>query len=181
MNSAFPATRALTDVDHPAGVSHMEVRMRKSLFSLGALLAIVLGTGLVAAQPASATPTVYRQVLRSLGTGGCLDSDHGGAVYMKGCNAVGDNDFQLWNITPIGVSLFKIQNHGTGRCLHASGGWNGAGLYTASCNTGDRAVYWIQDSSNDGNDFRGRYRSSVWRNNCLDNNGIRAYTQCHVE
>ena len=148
--------------------------MRKTLTSVGALVAILVGFGLFAP---SANAAVYSEMLRSWKTGGCLDSDGAGKVYMRGCHEDRGNAYQIWNFTPNGAPWFLIQNKATKRCLHATGSGNGAPLYTGSCATGDATALWQQVANGSSPpDYQARYKPAQWQWVCLDGYGLSAYT-----
>ena len=86
------------------------------------------------ASPLGGMPTVPPGHIMNVGTGGCLDSNYKGAVYLSPCWP--NDKYQKWHLTDGGTDIVDNQ---TGRCLDAN---HHQGVFTNRCSTDDLYEIW---------------------------------------
>jgi hypothetical protein len=114
-------------------------------------------------------------MLRSWGSGACLDSNYQGAAYALGCNFGG---YQVWFTGGEGINIrtgnylhpvIILRDEQTSRCLDSN--YAGA-VYTNPCWNGDNYQYWIWW----GDNYQGQYQNYQTRL-CLQTDGNAVWTQ----
>jgi hypothetical protein len=73
-------------------------------------------------------------VLVSIGTRRCLESNAKGEVYTRGCENGKFNDNQKWKVVPSYEGWVKLENVATGRYLDSN---SDGKIYTSAANEGD--------------------------------------------
>jgi hypothetical protein len=147
-------------------------RIRRLSLVLGAIAMSCTLTTVTASADAIADQDT---MLRSWGSGACLDSNESGAAYALGCNW---GEYQVWFTGGTGINIVTgnvshpviiLRDEQTNRCLDSN--YQGS-VYTNPCWGNDNYQYWTWW----GDNYQGQYQN-YQTGLCLQTDGNAVWTQ----